>query len=113
MRTWRNMDDGIVPADARAGEREAPCAAGAGRRRVTKWHADGERQTRAIDDQFTGRDGFVLRVDDFRAAYERMRAAGVVFVGESREEEYGRVAVFLDVSGSRWDLLGPGPGAAR
>jgi hypothetical protein len=32
----------------------------------------------------------------------------VRFVSESREESYGQVCVFLDVSGNRWDLLGPG-----
>ena len=57
--------------------------------------------------QFAGRVGFFLRVDDFDAALERMRAAGVVFVTAPRTEAYGRVAVFLDISGNRWDLLGP------
>jgi predicted enzyme related to lactoylglutathione lyase len=46
-------------------------------------------------------------VEDFETAYERMRAAGVEFVGEPRTEPYGRVAIFLDVAGNRWDLLGP------
>lgn len=69
--------------------------------------ADGERQARAVGDQFAGRVGLFLRVDDFAAAYERMRAAGVEFVTEPRDEPYGRVAVFLDVAGNRWDLLGP------
>lgn len=70
--------------------------------------ADGERQARVVGDQVAGRVGFFLRVDDFDAAYERMTAAGVEFVGSPRdEEEYGRVVVFLDVAGNRWDLLGP------
>jgi hypothetical protein len=30
-----------------------------------------------------------------------------VFETEPREEDYGRVAAFRDVSGNRWDLLGP------
>jgi catechol 2,3-dioxygenase-like lactoylglutathione lyase family enzyme len=69
--------------------------------------ADGERQARAAGDQFAGRVGLFLRVEDFDAAYDRMRGAGVRFVGEPREEPYGRVVVFLDVAGNRWDLLGP------
>ncbi|MFN8616650.1 MAG: VOC family protein [Dehalococcoidia bacterium] len=69
--------------------------------------ADGERQSAAIGDQFAGRVGMFLRVDDFEAAYARMRSAGVEFVTEPRAEPYGRVAVFRDVSGNRWDLLGP------
>jgi catechol 2,3-dioxygenase-like lactoylglutathione lyase family enzyme len=69
--------------------------------------ADGERQARAVGDQFAGRVGLFLRVDAFEAAYRRMREAGVEFVTEPREEPYGQVAVFLDVAGNRWDLLGP------
>ena len=68
--------------------------------------ADGERQERAVGDQFAGRVGLFLRVDDFQASYDRMRAAGVEFVSEPRHEPYGSVAVFLDVAGNRWDLLG-------
>jgi catechol 2,3-dioxygenase-like lactoylglutathione lyase family enzyme len=69
--------------------------------------ADGERQARAVGDQFAGRVGLFLRVEDFEAAYARLRAAGVELVGEPRDEPYGRVAVFVDVAGNRWDLLGP------
>ena len=69
--------------------------------------ADGEAQVAAIGQQFAGRVGLFLRVDDFDAAFDRMRGAGVVFVTTPRTEAYGRVAVFLDISGNRWDLLGP------
>ena len=68
--------------------------------------ADGEHQERAVGEQFAGRVGLFLRVDDFDAAYERMRAAGVEFVTEPRAEPYGRVVVFRDIAGNRWDLLG-------
>jgi catechol 2,3-dioxygenase-like lactoylglutathione lyase family enzyme len=69
--------------------------------------ADGEPQTAAVGNQVAGRVGFFLRVDDFDAALERMTAAGVRFLTEPRTEPYGRVAVFLDIAGNRWDLLGP------
>ena len=69
--------------------------------------ADGERQAVAVGNQVAGRVGFFLRVDDFEATYERMAAAGVEFVTVPRTETYGRVAVFLDIAGNRWDLLGP------
>lgn len=78
--------------------------------------ADGDRQAAAVGDQVAGRVGFFLHVDDFDAAHERMTAAGVTFVTAPRTEPYGRVAVFLDVAGNRWDLLGapdeppPAPG---
>lgn len=74
-------------------------------------NADGEHQARAVGDQFAGRVGLFLRVEDFQSAYEHMRATGVEFVGEPRQEAYGSVAVFLDVAGNRWDLLGPPPAA--
>ena len=69
--------------------------------------AEGERQAAAVGNQLAGRVGFFLRVDDFDAAYGRMVAAGVEFVSAPRAEPYGRVAVFLDIAGNSWDLLGP------
>lgn len=69
--------------------------------------ASGERQVSSIGDQYAGRVGMFLRVDDFGAAHERMLDHGVEFVSEPRDEVYGRVAVFLDIAGNRWDLLGP------
>jgi len=69
--------------------------------------ADGDRQADAVGDQFAGRVGLFLRVDDFDATHARMLAAGVVFVRPPRVEPYGTVAVFLDVEGNRWDLIGP------
>jgi catechol 2,3-dioxygenase-like lactoylglutathione lyase family enzyme len=68
--------------------------------------ADGDRQAAVAGQQFAGRVGFFLRVDDFETAYQRMVATGVRFVSPPRKEEYGRVAVFLDLEGNRWDLLG-------
>jgi catechol 2,3-dioxygenase-like lactoylglutathione lyase family enzyme len=69
--------------------------------------ADGDDQAAAIGRQTAGRVGFFLRVDDFDVAHARMTAAGVVFVTAPRTEPFGRFAVFVDVAGNRWDLLGP------
>jgi catechol 2,3-dioxygenase-like lactoylglutathione lyase family enzyme len=74
--------------------------------------ADGPAQTAAIGNQVAGRVGFFLRVDDFDAHYRRMQAAGVTFVSAPRDEPYGRIAVFLDVAGNRWDLLGGSAGTS-
>jgi catechol 2,3-dioxygenase-like lactoylglutathione lyase family enzyme len=68
--------------------------------------ADGDRQRSAVGDQWAGRVGLFLRVDDFEASFNRMQQAGVEFVTEPRDEPYGRVAVFRDIAGNRWDLLG-------
>jgi len=71
--------------------------------------ADGDEQARMVGRQFAGRVGMFLGVDDFESAYRRMVSAGVQFVSQPRDESYGRVAVFLDLEGNRWDLLGPDP----
>ena len=69
--------------------------------------ADGPVQRSAVGNHAGGRVGFFLRVDDFDAAYEKMTAGGVEFITAPRVEPYGRVAIFRDVAGNRWDLLGP------
>ena len=69
--------------------------------------AEGEEQAAAVGNQLSGRVGFLLQVDDFDAAYQRMSDAGVRFLEAPRSEPYGRVVVFLDIAGNRWDLLGP------
>jgi catechol 2,3-dioxygenase-like lactoylglutathione lyase family enzyme len=69
--------------------------------------ADGDAQTACVGQQFGGRVGLFLRVDDFDAVHARMAAAGVRFTTAPRVEVYGRVAVFLDLEGNQWDLLGP------
>jgi catechol 2,3-dioxygenase-like lactoylglutathione lyase family enzyme len=69
--------------------------------------ADGATQEQAVGAQFAGRVGFFLRVDDFDATHARLTAGGVRFVIGPRTEAYGKVAVFLDLEGNRWDLLGP------
>ena len=68
--------------------------------------ADGEAQAAIVGKQHAGRVGFFLRVDDFDACYKRLVAARVEFVRQPREESYGKVAVFLDIAGNRWDLVG-------
>lgn len=71
--------------------------------------ADGEEQRRVLGNQTGGRVAFFLRVDDFAATFERMRSGGVEFLTDPREEPYGSVAIFRDIAGNRWDLLGPTP----
>jgi catechol 2,3-dioxygenase-like lactoylglutathione lyase family enzyme len=71
--------------------------------------ADGASQAAAVGAQFAGRVGLFLRVDDFASTYDRMVAHGVEFVSAPRDEPYGTVAVFADIAGNHWDLLGPRP----
>jgi catechol 2,3-dioxygenase-like lactoylglutathione lyase family enzyme len=69
--------------------------------------ADGEDQKAVVGRQAAGRVGYFLRVGDFDAALARMTEAGVTFVSSPRSESYGRVVVFLDIAGNKWDLIGP------
>ena len=69
--------------------------------------ADGDEQSAMIGKQVADRVGFFLRVDDFDAAFDRMVSASVEFVTSPRTEPYGRVAVFRDIAGNHWDLIGP------
>ena len=69
--------------------------------------ADGPEQEAVVGQQTAGRVGFFLHVDDFEATWRRLTDAGVEFTRPPRTEPYGRVAVFRDISGNKWDLLGP------
>ncbi len=68
--------------------------------------ARGEEQEALIGRQFAGRVGLFLRVDDFDASYRHMTEHGVEFLTAPRTESYGQVAVFQDLYGNKWDLLG-------
>jgi catechol 2,3-dioxygenase-like lactoylglutathione lyase family enzyme len=54
-----------------------------------------------------GRVGLFVHSDDFDSDHAAMLARGVRFVETPRHEEYGKVAVFEDLYGNRWDLIGP------
>lgn len=69
--------------------------------------ADGEDQAAIAGKQAAGRVGFFLYVEDFDAARASMASAGVKFLTPPRTEPYGRVAVFVDIAGNKWDLIGP------
>ena len=71
--------------------------------------SDGDYQAGIVGKQFAGRVGFFLRVDDFDATFGRLESAGATIVRPPRAEPYGKVAVFEDLCGNRWDLLGPAP----
>ena len=62
-------------------------------------------QVAAIGNQFGGRVGFFLTVDDFDVAYQRMLDSGVKFRETPRHEPFGKVVVFEDCCGNGWDLL--------
>jgi catechol 2,3-dioxygenase-like lactoylglutathione lyase family enzyme len=69
--------------------------------------ADGDEQAAAVGSQTAGRVGFFLSVENFDAEFQRLTSAGVRFVRDRRSEPFGQVAVFLDIAGNKWDLIGP------
>jgi catechol 2,3-dioxygenase-like lactoylglutathione lyase family enzyme len=64
-------------------------------------------QAALVGRQWAGRVGLFLHTTDFAAMQARMLAHGVRFLEAPRDEPYGRVAVFADRWGNRWDLLQP------
>ncbi|MGL5708153.1 MAG: VOC family protein [Aeromonas sp.] len=63
------------------------------------------QQQAAIGKQGGGRVFLFLETDDFWGDYRRMQQYGVHFCEQPRDEPYGTVVVFEDISGNRWDLL--------
>jgi catechol 2,3-dioxygenase-like lactoylglutathione lyase family enzyme len=61
----------------------------------------------SIGRQAGGRVFLFLHTDDFERDYREMRLRGVKFCEEPRVESYGKVAVFEDHCGNKWDLLMP------
>lgn len=66
-------------------------------------------QRARVGDQTGGRVSFFLHTDDLERDHAALRARGVRFEEQPRHEQYGRVAVFRDLYGNRWDLLQVGP----
>lgn len=58
-----------------------------------------------IGNQTGGRVFLFLSTDDFWRDYNEMLTAGIKFVREPKEAEYGTVAVFADLYGNLWDLI--------
>ncbi len=71
--------------------------------------ASNEQQKAAIGNQTGGRVFLFLHTDDFERDYRAYSSRGVTFVRGPNAESYGKVAVFADLYGNRWDLIEPKP----
>ncbi|WP_420413266.1 VOC family protein [Roseibium sp.] len=69
--------------------------------------ADGSDQEQAIGNQTGGRVFLFLKTDDFDRDFAAMSAQGVTFLEDPRCEPYGKVVVFQDPFGNKWDLIQP------
>ena len=66
-------------------------------------------QERYIGRQTGGRVFLFLSTDDFWRDYNEMLSLGIKFVRPPMTASYGTVAVFEDLYGNLWDLVGPNP----
>lgn len=64
-------------------------------------------QQAAIGNQAGGRVFLVLYTDNFDRDYQSYKMKDVTFLEEPRSESYGKVVVFQDMFGNKWDLLEP------
>lgn len=69
--------------------------------------ANEEQQTR-VGNQTGGRVFLFLHTDDFWRDFNNYTDKGIEFVRPPVTEPYGTVAVFKDLYGNLWDLIGPG-----
>lgn len=102
---FRLVEDTHLGGDKRWVVVAPPGPAGSAGAAVLLARANNPRQAARVGDQTGGRVGFFLMTDDFDRDYARMSAAGVRFTEAPRDEQYGRVAVFEDLYGNRWDLI--------
>ncbi len=68
--------------------------------------ASSPAQIAAIGNQTGGRVSFFLQTDDFWRDYHDYQRKGVRFIRDPKQADYGIVAVFQDIYGNLWDLLG-------
>jgi uncharacterized glyoxalase superfamily protein PhnB len=67
--------------------------------------AANEAQTSAIGNSTGGRVGFFMYTNTFTDTYESYKSHGIEFIETPRQESYGRVVVFKDKYGNKWDLI--------
>ncbi|HEX8224010.1 MAG TPA: VOC family protein [Allosphingosinicella sp.] len=83
----------------------APPGSGEGATSLLLARASTPEQSEFVGDQAGGRVLLFLRTDDFDRDHEAMLAKGIRFVREPKHAPYGKVAVFEDLYGNRWDLV--------
>lgn len=64
-------------------------------------------QRATVGNQTGGRVFIFLHTDNISRDFDQFTSRGVTFVTQPRQESYGKVAVFLDLYGNKWDLIQP------
>ena len=80
----------------------APSGEGA---RILLARAATPEQVHSIGNSTGGRVAFFLYTDDFQSTYQKYLEKGVTFTEQPRDEKFGKVVVFKDKYGNKWDLI--------
>jgi len=99
------VEDSYQPEQDKRWVVVAPPGAPPGGASLLLARASTPEQERFVGDQAGGRVFLFLATDDFDRDRAAMLAKGIVFVREPAVQPYGKVAVFLDLYGNRWDLV--------
>jgi catechol 2,3-dioxygenase-like lactoylglutathione lyase family enzyme len=99
------VEDSYQPEQDKRWVVVAPPGAPAGSASLLLARASTPEQAAFVGDQAGGRVFLFLATDDFDRDHAAMLAKGIVFVREPVVQPYGKVAVFLDLYGNRWDLI--------
>ena len=83
---------------------------GDGRTELVLAKAANQEQIARIGNQTGGRVFLFLNTDNFDRDHAAFIARGVTFSEPPRREIFGKVAVFTDRFGNRWELIEPFPG---
>lgn len=97
----------VADTDMGGGKRWVIMAPGGGGTNILLARADDDEQRKYFGMQAGGRVFLFLETCDFDASHARMLSAGVEFLESPRVESYGKVAVFRDLCGNKWDLIEP------
>jgi len=69
--------------------------------------AANEEQQSRVGNQTGGRVFLFLHTDDFERDFQNLLDNQIEIVRQPSKEEYGTVAVFKDLYGNLWDMIGP------
>ena len=99
------VEDSYQPEQDKRWVTIRPPGAPVGATTILLARASTEHQAKYIGDQAGGRVFLFLATDDFDRDHAAFTAAGVEWVRPPAAYDYGKVAVFLDLYGNRWDLV--------
>jgi catechol 2,3-dioxygenase-like lactoylglutathione lyase family enzyme len=95
------IEDTVLSAE----KRWVVVAPGATGGKILLARASGTEQIAAIGNSTGGRVAFFLHTDNFDSTYINYKSRGVEFTENPRQESFGKVVVFQDLYGNKWDLI--------